>query len=165
MTSNSDLEEEWRNFTYRIVHREEADSEAADYADNSSIRDGFSSSTDVGSSIRDDSSLMSVVYILCTWEQATATDTVSSYASYRALLFRSVRARRPWLQGVHQRERQRKPAMLEDLQGPPTSTYRNQGRWDDAEKLDMQVMETSKTKLGVDHPDTLTSMANLASAW
>ena len=26
-------------------------------------------------------------------------------------------------------------------------------------------METSKTKLGVDHPDTLTSMANLASTY
>ena len=26
-------------------------------------------------------------------------------------------------------------------------------------------METSKTKLGVDHPDTLTSMANLAFTW
>jgi hypothetical protein len=45
------------------------------------------------------------------------------------------------------------------------STYRNQGRWDDAEKLEVQVMETSKTKLGVDHPDTLTSMNNLAFTW
>jgi hypothetical protein len=26
-------------------------------------------------------------------------------------------------------------------------------------------METSKKKLGADHPDTLTSMANLAFAW
>ncbi|KAG9241639.1 hypothetical protein BJ878DRAFT_389836, partial [Calycina marina] len=40
--------------------------------------------------------------------------------------------------------------------------YSMNGRWDDAEKLFVQVMETSKTKLGVDHPDTLTSMANLA---
>ncbi|KAI1370745.1 hypothetical protein F4677DRAFT_457595 [Hypoxylon crocopeplum] len=45
------------------------------------------------------------------------------------------------------------------------STYWNQGRWDNAEKLDVQVMETSKTKLGIDHPDTLTSMANLASTY
>jgi len=30
------------------------------------------------------------------------------------------------------------------------STYRNQGRWDAAEELDMQVMETSKKKLGAD---------------
>ncbi len=39
------------------------------------------------------------------------------------------------------------------------------GRWEEAEKLDVQVMETRKTKLGADHPDTLTSMANLASTF
>ncbi|KAJ6126484.1 hypothetical protein N7523_002096 [Penicillium sp. IBT 18751x] len=39
------------------------------------------------------------------------------------------------------------------------------GRWEAAEQLDVQVMETRKTKLGVDHPDTLTSMANLASTY
>ncbi|KAH8894307.1 TPR-like protein [Thozetella sp. PMI_491] len=43
------------------------------------------------------------------------------------------------------------------------STYRNQGRWDDAERLDVEVLETRKAKLGADHPKTLTSMANLAS--
>jgi hypothetical protein len=43
------------------------------------------------------------------------------------------------------------------------STYRNQGRWDAAEELEVQVMETGKKKLGADHPDTLTSMANLAT--
>jgi hypothetical protein len=42
------------------------------------------------------------------------------------------------------------------------STYRNQGRWDAAEELEVQVMETCKKKLGADHPDTLTSIANLA---
>ncbi|CAK7228781.1 hypothetical protein SEUCBS140593_007027 [Sporothrix eucalyptigena] len=41
-------------------------------------------------------------------------------------------------------------------------TYRNQGRWEEAEKLEVQVLETQKTKLGADHPDTLTSMAELA---
>lgn len=41
-------------------------------------------------------------------------------------------------------------------------TFSNQGRWDEAEKLKVQVMETSKMKLGVDHPSTLTSIANLA---
>ncbi|KXX76355.1 Kinesin light chain [Madurella mycetomatis] len=41
----------------------------------------------------------------------------------------------------------------------------NQGRWEEAEKLFVQVMETRKTKLGADHPDTLTSMANLAFTW
>jgi hypothetical protein len=45
------------------------------------------------------------------------------------------------------------------------STLWNQGRWDDAEELEVQVMETRKTKLGADHPDTLTSMANLAFTW
>ena len=45
------------------------------------------------------------------------------------------------------------------------STFWNQGRWEEAEKLFVQVMETSKTKLGADHPDTLTSMANLASTY
>ncbi|KAK3359535.1 hypothetical protein B0T25DRAFT_101496 [Lasiosphaeria hispida] len=43
--------------------------------------------------------------------------------------------------------------------------YYDEGRWDDAEKLFVQVMETRKTKLGADHPDTLTSMANLASTY
>ncbi|KZL81689.1 kinesin light chain 3, partial [Colletotrichum incanum] len=45
------------------------------------------------------------------------------------------------------------------------STFWNQGRWEEAEKLFVQVMETRKTKLGADHPDTLTSMANLASTY
>jgi Flp pilus assembly protein TadD len=45
------------------------------------------------------------------------------------------------------------------------STYRNQGRWDAAEELDVQVMETRKKKLGADHPSTLSSMANLAFTW
>ena len=45
------------------------------------------------------------------------------------------------------------------------STYWDQGRWNEAEKLDVQAMETSKTVLGSEHPDTLTSMANLASTY
>ncbi|KAK3326908.1 hypothetical protein B0H66DRAFT_530896 [Apodospora peruviana] len=43
--------------------------------------------------------------------------------------------------------------------------YYDEGRWSEAEKLFMQVMETRKTKLGADHPSTLTSMANLASTY
>ncbi|KAK3900246.1 hypothetical protein C8A05DRAFT_17429, partial [Staphylotrichum tortipilum] len=31
--------------------------------------------------------------------------------------------------------------------------------------LEVQVMETFKTKLGADHPSTLTIMANLAFTW
>ncbi|KAF8329215.1 hypothetical protein F5887DRAFT_1287803 [Amanita rubescens] len=41
-------------------------------------------------------------------------------------------------------------------------TYRNQGRWHEAEKLQVEVMTTWKVKLGLDHPDTLTAMNNLA---
>jgi hypothetical protein len=43
------------------------------------------------------------------------------------------------------------------------STFWNQGRWDAAEELEVQVMEIRKKKLGADHPDTLCSIANLAS--
>jgi hypothetical protein len=48
------------------------------------------------------------------------------------------------------------------------STYRNQGWWKEAEKLEVQVkleaqvMETRKTKLRADHPHMLKSMNNLA---
>ena len=41
------------------------------------------------------------------------------------------------------------------------STYWNQGRWTEAEELQVQVMETIKRVLGAEHPSTLTSMANL----
>ncbi|KAG9250665.1 uncharacterized protein F5Z01DRAFT_355327 [Emericellopsis atlantica] len=44
------------------------------------------------------------------------------------------------------------------------SMHWNQGRWEEAETLCVQVMETSK-KLRADHPDTLTSMNNLAHTW
>ena len=43
--------------------------------------------------------------------------------------------------------------------------YKLQGRWSEAEKLQVQVMERSKAKLGADHPDTLISMAHLASTY
>jgi hypothetical protein len=42
------------------------------------------------------------------------------------------------------------------------STYRNQGRWKEAEQLQAKELEICKRVLGVDHPDTLISMANLA---
>jgi hypothetical protein len=45
------------------------------------------------------------------------------------------------------------------------STYQNQGRWNEAEQLELEVMESRKKKLGPEHPDTLTSMANLAFTW
>jgi len=42
------------------------------------------------------------------------------------------------------------------------ATYREQGRWNDAEGLEVQGMETSSRVLGQEHPSTLTSMNNLA---
>ena len=44
-------------------------------------------------------------------------------------------------------------------------TYRNQGRWDEAEKLEVNVMNARKAKLGSDHPYTLTSIANLTCTY
>ena len=46
--------------------------------------------------------------------------------------------------------------------GNLASTYRNQGRWKEAEELFVQVMEIKKRVLGEEHPDTLTSINNLA---
>ena len=43
-------------------------------------------------------------------------------------------------------------------------TYRSEGGWNEAEELDVSVMETAKRVLGDEHPDTLTSMANFVSA-
>ena len=45
------------------------------------------------------------------------------------------------------------------------STYRSQGRWEEAEQVQVQVMKTRQRVLGLEHPDTLASMANLASAY
>jgi Tetratricopeptide repeat len=42
------------------------------------------------------------------------------------------------------------------------STYRNQGRWEEAEELEVQVMEMRKRVLRHEHPDTLISRAGLA---
>lgn len=42
------------------------------------------------------------------------------------------------------------------------TAYWLEGHWEEAEKLQVQVMEIRKTKLGEVHPDTLTSMAELA---
>ncbi|OSS44355.1 hypothetical protein B5807_10962 [Epicoccum nigrum] len=46
-----------------------------------------------------------------------------------------------------------------------STMYFNEGRWKEAEELQVQVMQTSKTALGEEHPDTLTSMADLASTY
>ncbi|KAK4895819.1 hypothetical protein LTR49_028238 [Elasticomyces elasticus] len=44
-------------------------------------------------------------------------------------------------------------------------TLRDRGQWQEAEKLEVKVMETSRRVLGGDHPSTLTSMADLASTY
>ncbi len=41
-------------------------------------------------------------------------------------------------------------------------TYQRQGRWDDAEKLEVEVINARKENLRAYHPDTLTAMNNLA---
>jgi hypothetical protein len=41
--------------------------------------------------------------------------------------------------------------------GKLAGTYRSQGRWDTAEKLEVQVMEMRQTRLGRDHPAMLVS--------
>ncbi|PCG88113.1 Tetratricopeptide-like helical [Penicillium occitanis (nom. inval.)] len=42
------------------------------------------------------------------------------------------------------------------------SIYKEQGRWKEAEELFVQVMEMRERVLDVEHPYTLSSMANLA---
>jgi len=42
------------------------------------------------------------------------------------------------------------------------SMYRNQGKWKEAEELEVRVIEMRKRVLGEKHPDTLESMSNLA---
>ena len=53
----------------------------------------------------------------------------------------------------------------ESIKNSLASTYRDRGRWKEAEELFVQVMETLKRVLGQEHPSTLTSMANLASTF
>jgi hypothetical protein len=40
-----------------------------------------------------------------------------------------------------------------------------EGSWNEAERAFVQVMETRKRVLSPEHPDTLASMANLASTY
>ena len=42
--------------------------------------------------------------------------------------------------------------------GNLAATYWNQGRWNEAEQLEVQVMNIRKKLLGAQHPDTLSSM-------
>ena len=45
------------------------------------------------------------------------------------------------------------------------ATYWNQGRLNEAEQLQVQVMDMRKKLLGAEHPDTLSSMKNLAATY
>ena len=49
--------------------------------------------------------------------------------------------------------------------GNLASTYWNQGRWNEAEQLYIQVMDMRKKLLGAEHPETITSMSDLASTY
>ena len=44
-------------------------------------------------------------------------------------------------------------------------TYRNQGRWNEAEQLEVQVMDKRKRLLGEEHPQTLISIGSLATTY
>ena len=44
-------------------------------------------------------------------------------------------------------------------------TWLQQGRWNEAEKLNADAMELRKQLLGAEHPDTLRSMGNLAATY
>jgi len=46
--------------------------------------------------------------------------------------------------------------------GNLAATYWHQGRWNESERFEVNVIELSKRLLGSEHPDTLTSMGNLA---
>lgn len=42
-----------------------------------------------------------------------------------------------------------------------TPLFGKQGRWDEAEQVEREVMEINEAKRGVDHPDTLDSIARV----
>ena len=65
----------------------------------------------------------------------------------------------------------RKRVLGQEHPDAPTSTanlaltFWNQGRWKEAEELEVQVIETFKRVLSQEHQDALTSMANLSSTF
>ncbi|KAI2937959.1 hypothetical protein CBS147321_7489 [Aspergillus niger] len=77
-------------------------------------------------------------------------------------------AARSWLKSQGQLEQWNRQFVSILCRQFPTEVhdaYSQEGHWKKAEQLQVQVMETSKIKLGEDHPFTLTSMANLASTF
>ena len=53
------------------------------------------------------------------------------------------------------------PSTLTSI-GSLASTFRKQGRWKEAEELEVAVMETTRKVLGEEHPHALIIMGNLA---
>lgn len=45
------------------------------------------------------------------------------------------------------------------------SIYQNQGRFEEAEKLEVQLVKIQKKELGESHPDPLSSLAKLSSTY
>lgn len=56
------------------------------------------------------------------------------------------------------------PSILASIANLAT-TFWDQGQWNEAEKLEMQVIETSKIVLEAEHPYTLISIGNLATTY
>ncbi|KAJ5955445.1 hypothetical protein N7501_009724 [Penicillium viridicatum] len=69
------------------------------------------------------------------------------------LLYRG--AQYAWKSGEEHKE-------VADSIGMLAIAYGLEGRWKEAEQLELQVVETRKSKLGESHPDSLTSMNHLA---
>ncbi|KAJ6060334.1 hypothetical protein N7444_002188 [Penicillium canescens] len=78
-------------------------------------------------------------------------------ADVRAMASKS-RKQRTRLLGVEDEETLDSTAML-------ATAWSLEGHWQEAERLEVQVMEARKAQLGDDHLSTLTSMANLASTY
>lgn len=66
--------------------------------------------------------------------------------------------------------------MRKDVQGPKhpdtitaianlASAYYSQGRWSEAETLQLEVLKLPQEVLGSKHPDTITAISNLASTY
>jgi len=55
--------------------------------------------------------------------------------------------------------------LLDTIKFSLVAIFTLRGLWQDAEELNVQVMETRKRVLGAEHPDTLISISNLASTF
>ena len=59
----------------------------------------------------------------------------------------------------------RDKVMIDSVLERPTGTYADKGNLKEAEQLQVQALDMRKKLLGEEHPDTLISMANLASTY